>query len=359
MERDAAGATKGCSKCGRCDIPHEADFCPWCGEHIVELPQPSTQISVKQEVGRTENSRVTGVDIEHVRGDVTIESTVRQIETSIVHGDYVDRRTISNTILALGPEALDAIAERLAALQGVDKRTLRDPAAQALPEHIGRQIAEVVAAQQETAAQGVAPTPQAAYHLGLLAWSSGDYDVALGYMRQAALGDPDFSDAFEGIAAVQQIRAVHDLDAGDEVAALARLDEAREAAMRTDPLDTQSLAVRGYIAKTLAQVAQARGNQAKERAYYHEAARFFEHVVQLEPDNASAHNGLGNVAYAMGDLDRAIAACTRAVELEPTYGWAHQDLAIALEAKMWADPENAGTWCQQAFEAWHRAYYFK
>ncbi len=157
---------------------------------------------------------------------------------------------------------------------------------------------------------------------------------------------------------VQQIRAVHDLQAGDEDAALAKLAEAREAAMRTDPLDPQALAVRGYIAKTLAQVAQARGNLAEKGAYYQEAARFFEHVVQKDPDNASAHNGLGNVAYGMGDLDRAIAAYKRAIELAPAYRAAHHDLALALEAKVWADPANARAWCQQAFEAWHLAYYY-
>jgi len=314
---------------------------------------------VDQEIGHVEGGRVTGVDIEHIGGDVTIESTVQQIETRIVHGDYVDRRTIRNTILALGPEALDAIVERLAARLRLDKRSMRDPAAQPLPEHVGCQIAELMAAQREAEAQGVAPAPQAIYKLGLLAWSSGKDDVALGYLRQAAQADPDLSDALEVIANIQQMRAVQDYLAGDEEAALARLDEAREAARRTDPLDPEALAVRGYVAKAQAQIARATGDPEEERAHYQEAARFFAHVVQLDPDNAAAHNGLGNVAYGMGDLDRAIAAYRRAIELSPAYGSAHHDLALALEAKVWADPANAAAWCQQAFQAWHRAYYFK
>lgn len=52
--------------------------------------------------------------------------------------------------------------------------------------------------------------------------------------------------------------------------------------------------------------------------YYDEAARFFRHVVELDPKNAGAHNGLGNVTYAQGRLDEAIAAYQRLTGSAPS-----------------------------------------
>lgn len=82
----------------------------------------------------------------------------------------------------------------------------------------------------------------------------------------------------------------------------------------------------------------------------------FEHVVRLEPNDASAHNGLGNVEHALGNLDAAIAASNRAIELAPRYAAAHHDLALAFEAKMRADPARADEWCQKALQVWQKTY---
>ena len=346
-----------CPECGTDRVPAGARFCPACGAQVSEPAGPGAHVSVAQDVGRVAGGRVTGVEVGQVTGDVTVESTVNQIEATLVQGDYVSRDVITNNILVLDdPRALDEIVRRLVTVQGLDQVPLQRLGARAAPKHVRDQIAEVMAAQSEVAARGVRATPQALYELGRLAAYRRDYDAALGYFRQATQADSEYTDAFKAIVWLQQSRAMDDIRTQDYDAATGKLTDARAAAMHTDPLDPEALALRGYVAKSLAQVAEARGDQEGRRKYYQEAARFFEHVVRLEPDDANAHNGLGNVAYALGDLEAAIAAYNRAIELVPRYTAAHHDLALAYEGRMQADPAHADRWCQKALRAWQRAY---
>jgi tetratricopeptide (TPR) repeat protein len=298
-----------------------------------------------------------GVDLDEVAGDVTVESTVNQIEATVVQGDYVDRDVITNNILVLGdPHALDEILQRLVVLQGLEGQPVQSLGARPVPEHVSAQIAEVMAAQKEVAARGVPATPQAAYKLGRLAAYRRDYEAALDYFRQATQADPEYVAAFKAIAGLQQGRAVGDIQARDTDAAVGKLAEARTAIQRTDPLDPEALALRGYIAKTMAQVAEARGQDEERREHYREAARYFRHVVGLEPGNAAAHNGLGNIEYALGNLDGAIVAYNRTIALAPGYTAAHHDLALVFEAKMEADPAHARQWCRKALQTWQTVY---
>jgi tetratricopeptide (TPR) repeat protein len=306
-----------------------------------------------------DGGQATGLEVGQVTGDLTVESTVNQIEARIVQGDYVDHRTIANNILVLGDsQALDAILEHLTAILGVDKRAIQELQARAAPEHVRQQIAEVAVAQQEVAARGLPASAGALYRLGLLAAYRRDDTAALDYFRQATQADPDFADAFEAIAWLQQSRAQDDLTRSDYDAAIAKLADARAAVLHTDPLDAQALALRGFIDKTLAQLSEARKRPAETIEYYQEAARFFEHAARLDPHNASAQNGLGNVQYALGNLDAAIAAYRRAIKLVPEYTAAHHDLALAYEGKMRADHARAGKWCRKALEAWRTTYRF-
>jgi tetratricopeptide (TPR) repeat protein len=346
-----------CPTCACPDVPPAARFCPECGAKLPEPPAPAAQIAVTQEVGSIQGGQAIGAQFGPVTGDVTIESTVNQIEARLVEGDYVDRRTITNQVLVLGPDALEEIVKRLAALQGVDKGTLQRLGAQAVPEHVSRQITEVVAAQKEAAARGVPATPQAAYRLGTLAAYDRDYDAALDYFRQAVGADPEYADAFEAIAWLQQSRARDDfIIRRDYEAAAARLAEARAAAMHTDPLNASALALRGYVAGTLAQLAQIRHDQTARAKYHAEAARLFEQATRLDPNDPSAQNGLGNALAEMGDLNAAIAAYNRAIELQPAYASAYHDLALAYESKMQADPAHSSEWRQKALAAWRKTY---
>jgi tetratricopeptide (TPR) repeat protein len=294
---------------------------------------------------------------DQVQGDkVTVEIVLNLFAEKNIQGDYVDRRTIADQVLALGPEGLEAISRWLAEQQGLGRWTLTQPGGPAAPPEVSRQIEEVSAAQKEATARGVPLTPQAAYQLGLLAAYRRDYEGALDYFRQATVADPFYADAFGAIAWLQQSRAMDDIQRRDYEAAVGKLAEARTAATHTDPLDARALSLRGYIAKTLAQIAELRGDAAGREQFYAEAARFFEHVVQQDPEDASAQNGLGNVQYALGHLDAAIDAYCRAIELKPAYSAAHHDLAAAYEAKRKEDPARSAEWCRKALAAWREAY---
>ena len=300
-----------CPKCEYDGIPDEARFCPNCGEKMPEAPKPSTLITVTQEVGSVKGGKVIGVKLGQVTGEVTVESTVNQIEAKIIQGDYVDRNVIINLVVN-EPHALDEILKRLTTTLGVSKQSLQNLGDAQVPENVSKQIAEVVAAQKEAATKGIPTSPSVCFELGMLAAYRRDYDTALDYFHQATQTDPEYSDAFEAIAWLLQSRAMDDINNKRNYdAAMIKLTDARTAAMQTDPLDPQALAQRGYIAKTLAQIAEAQHHQADREKYYQEAAQMFEHVAKLDPENASAQNGLGNVllmrsihAGAIGDDGR-------------------------------------------------------
>ncbi len=347
-----------CQNCSKENISDDSKFCPNCGQALQKAPEAGkkVEISSTQDVGSVSGGEVKGVEIGNVSGSVAIESVVNQIEARIIEGQYVDRRAITQNILVLGPEALEQIVKRLAALQGVDKESIQDISKRAIPEYVSQQIVEVVAAQREVAAQGMLTTPQSSYQLGMLAAYNRKYETALGYFRQAVQTDPEYNAAYEAIAWLQQTRANEHISERQYDAAVACLAEAREATLHTDPLDPQALAQRGYIAKTLAQLAEARQQPPERDRYYEEAARTFEQVVKLYPDDPSAHNGLGNVQYARGNLEAAITAYQRAIHLAPNYTAAYHDLALAYEGKIRADPQNGAKWRKEALKAWKKTY---
>jgi tetratricopeptide (TPR) repeat protein len=344
-----------CSKCNY-EIAEDETRCPKCRAIIPATKKPSTTIEVTQKIGKVKGGTVKGVQIGKVKGKLTIRSTVNQIEKKIVKGDYVDRQMITNNIMVLGPQALDEIVNRIAAMQGVDKQTLQNLGTQTVPENVSRQIAEIGAAQRDIVAKGLPVSAQASYQLGMLAAYDRKYQEALDYFRQATQIDPDYSDAYEAIAWMQQYRAMDDIDALDYKAATEKLDDARSAAMHTDPLDPNALSQRGYVAKTLAQVSEALKDQETSRKYYEEALKLFQHVLQLEPNNAGGHNGLGNIEHALGNIDAAIAAYQRAIDLLPNYAAAHHDLALAFEDKMNDEPTRRDNWCKKAIQEWQRTY---
>lgn len=222
------------------------------------------------------------------------------------------------------------------------------------------------------------------YYQGRNAYYGRRYDLALDYFDQATEADPDFGDAYEMICHIQQSLAMRDINQRNYDAAELKLIKAEQAARQTDPLDARAMAQRGFVSKSFAQVAEGRGYRARsdgtaaarqqrvaeageqyaraERFFreagrhYAQAERTFEQALRLDPDDAPAQLGMGNVLYARNKLDEAYAACKRAVELIPNYTSAHHDLALVCEAKMAADPGDADRWCRRALAAWSRTY---
>ena len=296
---------------------------------------PSQRVHSKVSVGTVTGGQVIGTQIK-----------------KLLSQQFVDARTIVN----IGPEGVRAIAEALMTRQAIDPTSVQAVTTLSAPKPVSRQIAAVVTAQRKLAAAGAALDAETAYRLGMLAAYKRDYDVALDYFRKAVQADKDYRSAFAALSWLQQSRAMSDLQAHDYDSAAARLAEAGEAALHTDPLSASDLAQRGYVYKTLAQVAESRRQKSKCRKYYEEAGRLFEQAAKLDPKDASAQNGMGNVLDARGDLDGAIAAYRRAIKLAPDYTAAHHDLAAAFEEKAKAEPSGAKAWLKRALRAWQEAY---
>jgi Flp pilus assembly protein TadD len=76
-----------------------------------------------------------------------------------------------------------------------------------------------------------------------------------------------------------------------------------------------------------------RGVSLDSLGRHDEAIACLKKALEIEPDDAVAHNNLGAALYAKGDLDGAIAEFRTAIRLQPGYAMAHTNLGNALKAK--------------------------
>jgi tetratricopeptide (TPR) repeat protein len=132
------------------------------------------------------------------------------------------------------------------------------------------------------------------------------------------------SRAVELIGEGQSDRAFDELKEGIEV--LVCLQE-------WSPAEVQLTLHLGYLYKTTAQAFQAIGNNEQAERYFDLAASVFEEAKKdsakkyYSPfDLAGAINGLGNIQYHRGDLDRSVQSYRLAVTLAPDYAYAWHDL---------------------------------
>jgi arylsulfatase A-like enzyme/Flp pilus assembly protein TadD len=77
----------------------------------------------------------------------------------------------------------------------------------------------------------------------------------------------------------------------------------------------------------------SRFGQSKNRDLLQQAIRNFEQALELDPDYASAHNGLGSAFAQAGNLEAAISSWEKAVELKPDYDYPMYNLGLAYLAK--------------------------
>lgn len=98
--------------------------------------------------------------------------------------------------------------------------------------------------------------------------------------------------------------------------------------------DLMVLNLRGYLYKNWAQLYKRLGEHENAEQSTDGAAKVFQRVLKSEPRDASALNGLGNVWYLRGDLDRAERYIRRALAICPDYPAAIHDLGV-IEAA-WA-----------------------
>ena len=280
--------------------------------------------------------------------------SLANFEKAIISGNILHFDNVN-----IDPKMIDVLAKKLIKLLNIDPKVVQATSVESLPPHIDEQIQEIDAAQSQIEDQGFSSTAETSYNLGMLEAYRRDYEKALAYFNSAVQKNPEYKQAHKSIARLQQHLATQEIDENKLNSAINRLNSARSAVdvlLQLDPLDTDTLALRGYIYKTLGQLSEAQGKIDDRKAHFTEAARMFEHLLLLDPTNASAQNGWGNIQYTLGNLDAAIAAYSRAIELSPKYTAAFHDLALAYEQKMEADRAHAKKWCREALKAWRRAY---
>ena len=73
-----------------------------------------------------------------------------------------------------------------------------------------------------------------------------------------------------------------------------------------------------------------RGAAQYDEGQLDEAIASFRKAIELQPDYAGAHNNLGAALHDKGQLDEAIISYRKAIELQPDYAEAHNNLGVAL-----------------------------
>ncbi|GAG08581.1 unnamed protein product, partial [marine sediment metagenome] len=64
-----------------------------------------------------------------------------------------------------------------------------------------------------------------------------------------------------------------------------------------------------------------------------QAIEYFKKAIELDPDLASAYNGLGGVYKIMGKIDDAISCWEKSLELNPNYDFSIYNLGVAYLEK--------------------------
>lgn len=148
--------------------------------------------------------------------------------------------------------------------------------------------------------------------------------------------DPEYRDQLFTFLAGMQAKAVAMLKEGKPAAArsLTRSNlKVIEKALKAFPDDPDFLALLGYTMKDMFQGSRESLPLEMRRLYLAKARSAFEAALAIDPDNASAHNGMGNVFFFEGRFDDALKEHAMALEIEPTYAAATHDADIVRKVK--------------------------
>jgi tetratricopeptide (TPR) repeat protein len=174
------------------------------------------------------------------------------------------------------------------------------------------------------------------YQLGLIYLRMSDFDDAEASLLEAINKQPDLVDALIGLAMIYQRRATEHLGSenyGLAESAAKRSEDYVKNAMFYEPTDMGLQVHLGYLYKDLAQRYAGTARLPKAQEMASKAWGCFERALKINPQDASAHNGLGSVCLIRRDYDGAIEHCSKAVELKPDYLFAYFDLAQACYLK--------------------------
>ncbi|HWR84240.1 MAG TPA: hypothetical protein VN285_13145 [Candidatus Deferrimicrobium sp.] len=115
-----------------------------------------------------------------------------------------------------------------------------------------------------------------------------------------------------------QAKAVALLQQGKVSAARALSEknlEQIEQALAAFPDDADFQSLMGYTLKDLYQSSKGVVTHRERKRYLASARKFFDRAIEIEPHDASAHNGMGNVLFFEGRFDEAIEEHAAALRL--------------------------------------------
>ena len=177
--------------------------------------------------------------------------------------------------------------------------------------------------------------PEDYYQLGNIFAMLGELDRAEASYLAATEADAFFGDAWLGLGLIYQLKAsdmINNENFGLAQAAIDKGERYVKIAMDYSADDPDVHVQLGYLYKEFAnRYFQAPGLSADADIdkYVAKAANHFNMAVKVDENNASAHNGLASVFILQQRWRDAIRESTKAIELAPTYLFAHYDLAMA------------------------------
>ncbi len=168
------------------------------------------------------------------------------------------------------------------------------------------------------------------------------FEEAITCGRRAVELKPDFAEAYNAltIALVAQNRIEEAAVCGRRLVALKPTDAAvhqnlgaiLERQASADPDDEPRRS-----GETLELAPRPAGNWGRAKRFSNrlldEAAGCYRRALELQPDFAEAHNGLGGILKKQGKLEEAAVRCRRALELQPDFAGVHNTLGVILSAQ--------------------------
>jgi tetratricopeptide (TPR) repeat protein len=156
-------------------------------------------------------------------------------------------------------------------------------------------------------------------------FAAGQYDKAAAIYQTILQGDKTNVPALSGLAAVEL-----------EQNKLADAEQHLKMALAQNPNDTGSLCIYGYL----------KLRQQKTT----DAFNALNHAAQLAPDNPQIQNYLGVAENRKGMRAEAKKAFLKAIEIDPAYGAAHNNLAVIYMTEQPPEAEIARFHYQKALE---------
>jgi tetratricopeptide (TPR) repeat protein len=149
--------------------------------------------------------------------------------------------------------------------------------------------------------------------------------------------EPSYRDDILSYLASVQAKAVEMIERGKPRAAKALTEKnlsAVDVALKAFPNDPNFHSLMGYTLKDVYQSSKNQLPADQRQEYLGRARKSFEQALRLDPNNAAANNGMGNVLFFEGRFDEAIKKHDTAIELKDgNYPAAEHDKRLVLKVK--------------------------